>query len=205
MSADVPTRSASWLRNRVRAICLPPGVPFASASAICTACLAESDGTGSGSFGSTATSIRAGRSAARACSNAGRNSPGSRTEKPKPPAASANVAKSNDGRSHPYSGLPRKSICSHLICPSVPFLITTTVTGSLSLTAVRNSPMSMVNPPSPTNAIDWRSGCATFAAARHRDPRGGGPARVRHRSPCMPVLRRRARRGERGPPGSVWP
>ena len=34
----------------------------------------------------------------------------------------------------PYSGLPRNIICSHLICPSVLFLTTTTLIGSLYLT-----------------------------------------------------------------------
>ena len=58
----------------------------------------------------------------------------------------------------PYSGLPRKTICSHLIWPSVLFLMMTTLIGSLCLTAVTNSPISIVNPPSPTKATTWRSG-----------------------------------------------
>src|SRR6266550_3668680 len=54
----------------------------------------------------------------------------------------------------PYSGLPRNTICSHLIIPSVLFLMMTTLIGSRYFTAVANSPMSIVKPPSPTNATD---------------------------------------------------
>ena len=52
---------------------------------------------------------------------------------PTPPQARANAAKSIGWRSQPYSGLPRNTICSHLICPSVSFLTTTTLIGELVL------------------------------------------------------------------------
>ena len=38
---------------------------------------------------------------------------------PRAPAASANLTKSNGAKLTPYSGLPRNTICSHLIRPSV--------------------------------------------------------------------------------------
>ena len=57
--------------------------------------------------------------------------------KPRAPHASANLTKSIGCSSTPYSGLPRKTICSHLIWPSVLFLMMTTLTGSLYFTPVR--------------------------------------------------------------------
>src|SRR5207249_3686670 len=80
------------------------------------------------------------------------------------------IAKSIGCRSHPYSGLPRNTICSHLIIPSELFLITTTLTGSLYFTQVANSAMSIENPPSPTNATHCRSGYATCAAMAYGNP-----------------------------------
>ena len=68
--------------------------------------------------------------------------------------------------STPYSGLPRKTICSHLICPRVLFLMMMTLIGSLCLTAVTNSIINIVKPPSPTNATTCRSGKATCATVR---------------------------------------
>src|SRR4029450_3714243 len=56
------------------------------------------------------------------------------------PQAAANSAKSIGCRSQPYSGLPRKTICSHLICPSVPFFTHKTFTGSRDFTQAANSP-----------------------------------------------------------------
>src|ERR1051325_6016983 len=44
------------------------------------------------------------------------------------------------------------------------FLIITTMMGSLYLTAVKNFTISIVNQPSPTNAMDCLSGYATFTA-----------------------------------------
>ena len=46
----------------------------------------------------------------------------------------------------------------------------TTLIGSLYFTAVANSPMSMVKPPSPTKATHWRSGYATCAAIAYGRP-----------------------------------
>jgi len=57
---------------------------------------------------------------------------------PRPPHASANFTKSMGVISTPYSGLPRKTICSHLIIPSTLFLSTTTLTGSRYRTQVAN-------------------------------------------------------------------
>ena len=71
-----------------------------------------------------------------------------------PPQASANLTKSIGSSETPYSGLPRNTICSHLIIPSMLFLMTTTFIGSRYFTAVANSPISIVKPPSPTNATD---------------------------------------------------
>ena len=68
-----------------------------------------------------------------------RNPAGSSIVMPMPPQASANLTKSIGWSSTPYSGLPRKTICSHLIWPSMLFLMTTTLIGSSYLTAVANS------------------------------------------------------------------
>src|SRR5262247_287580 len=73
-------------------------------------------------------------------------------------------------KSHPYSGLPRNTICSHLICPSELFLMTKTFTGSLYFTHVANSAINMEKPPSPTNATDCRSGYAICAAIAYGKP-----------------------------------
>ena len=83
---------------------------------------------------------------------------GRSTESPVAPQARATIAKSIGCKSQTYSGLPRKTICSHLIWPKVLFLMTTILIGSLYLTAVASSPISIVNPPSPTKATTWRSG-----------------------------------------------
>ena len=74
------------------------------------------------------------------------------------PHASAKRTKSIGSSDTPYSGLPRNTICSHLIIPSTLFLMITTLIGSRYFTAVANSPISIVKPPSPTNATDWRPG-----------------------------------------------
>ena len=50
---------------------------------------------------------------------------------PVPPQACAMPAKSIGCKSTPYSGFPRNTICSHLICPSVPFFTMTTLMGEL--------------------------------------------------------------------------
>ena len=79
-------------------------------------------------------------------------------EDPWPPHARAKSGWSIGCSSQPYSGLPRKTICSHLICPSVLFLTTTTLTGSWYFTQVANSAISIEKPPSPTNGTTCRSG-----------------------------------------------
>ena len=78
--------------------------------------------------------------------------------KPFPPHARANGAKSIGCRSQANSGLPRNTICSHLIWPSVLFLMMTILIGRPYFTAVANSPISIVNPPSPTKPMQGRSG-----------------------------------------------
>ena len=80
------------------------------------------------------------------------------------PQARATPAKSIGCSSQTYSGLPRNTICSHLIWPSVLFLITITLMGSRYFTAVANSPISIDMPPSPINATHCRAGCAICAA-----------------------------------------
>src|SRR5207253_921035 len=87
-----------------------------------------------------------------------------------PPQASANLTKSIGSSETPYSGLPRNTICSHLIIPSVLFLMMTTLIGRRYLTAVANSPISIVKPPSPTNATDCRPGYAICAAIAYGSP-----------------------------------
>src|SRR5688500_8682414 len=80
------------------------------------------------------------------------------------PQARATMAKSIGCNSHPYSGFPRKPNCSHLICPRVLFLTTNTLIGSLYLTAVAISAISIEKPPSPMNAMHCRLGYAIWAA-----------------------------------------
>src|SRR5256714_5026556 len=138
----------------VNAILPPLDCPFASASAKCSACIAVTYGGIGGANGSTASSTIEDLPELRPCCKVGRISSGLSTVQPKPPQASAYFAKLGLCSSQPYSGLPRKTICSHLIWPSVLFLMITTTIGKLYLTAVRNSPINIVKPPSPTKAID---------------------------------------------------
>ncbi len=84
--------------------------------------------------------------------------------RPVPPQARAKAAKSIGCSSQPYSGCPRNTICSHLIMPSVLFLITTIFTGSWYLTQVASSAISIEKPPSPTKPTQVRPGCAICAA-----------------------------------------
>src|SRR6478672_9957326 len=97
-------------------------------------------------------------------------SDGSLIAYPLPPQSSAKLAKSIGENSTPNSGFPRNPICSHLIIPKVLFLITITLIGRLYCTAVANSPISMVRPPSPTNATDCLSGKAICAAIAYGKP-----------------------------------
>src|SRR5579875_609209 len=70
----------------------------------------------------------------------------------------------------PYSGWPRKPICSQRIMPSAPFFTTITFIGKLYLTAVENSPMSIVNPPSPTMATTCLLAYAIWAPIAYDIP-----------------------------------
>jgi len=54
-----------------------------------------------------------------------------------------------------YAGSPLAS-ASRGMSPNDALLYTTTLTGSLWCTAVRNSLISMLNPPSPQSAMTWR-------------------------------------------------
>src|SRR5262245_9789808 len=62
---------------------------------------------------------------------------------PVAPHDRASIAKSIGCSSQPYSGLPRKTICSHLIWPRLSFLTTTTLTGSAYFTHVAISAISI--------------------------------------------------------------
>ena len=62
-------------------------------------------------------------------------------------------------RSVSYSRWPIDS-CSYLIMPIFRLFMITTMIGSLYLTAVTKSCITMVKPPSPHTAIAWRSGSA---------------------------------------------
>src|SRR5579883_2965606 len=69
----------------------------------------------------------------------------------------------------PYSGLSRKTICSHLMSPGVLFFTTTTLPGSLCWAQVRKSPSCIVRLPSPVKATTGRPGnaaCAPMAYGR---------------------------------------
>src|SRR5215813_6279496 len=94
-------------------------------------------------------------------------SSGSSTVKPVPPQAWANNAKLMGCKSHPYSGLPRNTICSHLICPSELFLMTKTFTGSLYFTHVANSSITDKRKGLPVRICDLRSD-GVWQTRRHR-------------------------------------
>ena len=134
------------------------GSPLASDRANFRACLAVILGGIGGSKGSTTASTTTGPGVASASSSTAPQRAGSSTVSPVAPQARAKAAKSIGCSSQPYSGLPRKTICSHLIMPSVLFLITTTLMGSSYLTAVASSAMSIEKAPSPTKATHWRPG-----------------------------------------------
>src|SRR5437763_10420652 len=96
--------------------------------------------------------------------------------------------------SQPHSGLPGKTICSHLIWPSELFLTMTTTIGSRYLQAVANSPISIVKPPSPTKAIDWRSGIGDLRRDGVRQARGHRRQRPRT-TELLPALHPEILRG----------
>src|SRR6185312_11667814 len=115
----------------VSAILPPAGVPRASDSARWAACLSVALGGIGGSFWSTTASISTGPGVASAARKASPHCAGSSIVKACTPKPRAMAAKSIGCRSQTYSGLPRKTICSHLIWPSELFLITTILTSSL--------------------------------------------------------------------------
>src|SRR5215471_5335288 len=158
------TSSRMRLPRTVVAMRARSGSPRASDSAKWSACFAVIFGGSGGSRGSTTPSTITGPGVASASSRIAPHCRGSSIVKPAPPQARANCAKSIGCRSHTYSGLPRNTICSHLIWPSVLFLTITTFTGSPYFTHVRNSPISIVKPPSPTKATTCRPGYAICAA-----------------------------------------
>jgi hypothetical protein len=158
------TISRTLSRRTVAAMAVRRGVPLASDLANFAACSSVTFGGIGGSSGSTVASTTTGPGVASARAMTSRHAPGESTDSPVAPHALATAAKSIGCSSHPYSGLPRKTICSHLICPSELFLMTTTLTGRSYFTQVANSAISMDKPPSPTNATHCRPGYATWAA-----------------------------------------
>src|SRR6476469_1865906 len=80
-----------------------------------------------GSLASTSAWIKTGPDVDKAVSRTAPHSDAFPIVKPEPPQARAKVAKSIGCNSQPYSGLPRKTICSHFIWPRVLFLITITL------------------------------------------------------------------------------
>src|SRR5262249_61506501 len=116
------------------------------------ACLGVAGGGAGGWKGRTLASTSAGGGVGKAASSVGPPSWGFSQRTPPPPQASACLTKSIGCRSTANSGLPRKTICSHLICPSVLFLMITTLIGRLYFTAVTKSAISIEKPPSPTKA-----------------------------------------------------
>ena len=122
----------------------------------------------------------------------------------------ATAAKSIGCSSQPYSGLPRNTICSHLIWPSVLFLMTTIFTSSLYFARrSRARPSACVSPPSPTKATTCRSGIGERGgdrvgqAARHGGEVAG--AREHHVAAHVEMARRpgRDRAGVGGDDGIV--
>src|ERR1051325_5742234 len=164
------TSSRTLSARTVRAFLLRLGVPFASDSANFVACSTLIFGGIGGSNGSTIASTMTGPGVANACSSTPPHCFGSATLKPAAPHARAYAAKSIGCSSQPYSGLPRNTICSHLIIPSVLFLTMTTSRGRRSFTPVAGSAISREKPPSPTNATTCRSGCAIWAAIAYGSP-----------------------------------
>src|SRR5882672_5258593 len=124
------TISRTRSRSTVSAIFSRLGSPRTSAWANFAACSSVIFGGRGGSKGSTTACTTTGPGVPSARSSTLPHWAGSSTVRPVAPHASATIAKSIGCRSQPYSGLPRKTICSHLIWPSVLFLMTTTFTGS---------------------------------------------------------------------------
>ena len=134
--ARIHTSSRTLSERTVSAILSRLRLPLSSDSANFAACSAVTFGGIGGSNGSTTASTSTGPGVASASSSTAPHVAGSSTVKPVPPQARANAAKSIGCSSQPYSGLPRNTICSHLIMPSELFLTTTTLIGSLYLHAV---------------------------------------------------------------------
>src|SRR5205085_11527794 len=102
------SNSFSLSRKSVRAIFLPSGCPFMSASAKWSACSTLTFGGIGGSNGSTNTSTIVGLPDCSARSKAGRISSGLSPVKPMPLTASAYLAKFGLCSSLTYSGFPHK-------------------------------------------------------------------------------------------------
>ena len=116
-----------------------------------------------GSFASTTASTTTGPGVASASRSCSPQVAGSSRWKALAPHPSATLTKSTGARSTPYSGLPRKTICSHLIRPSELFLKQTTLTGRSCCMSVARSPSCIVSEPSPVTATTCRSGNAVWA------------------------------------------
>ena len=167
-----PCRGRSWV-----AILTRLGSPLASDSANFRACLGEGACR-------RASAARTGQPPLRdqvpasskleiAISSAGTNLLGPFATEPHATASLGEFDEVDRLELDPVFGVPKKDHLLPLDLPSTLFLMTMTLIGSLCLTAVMNSTMSIVNPPSPTKATTWRSGKATWAAGvrqagRHR-------------------------------------
>jgi hypothetical protein len=116
-----------------------------------------------GSFGSTTASTTTGPGVASAWRSVSPQCSAWSMWNAVAPQPSAILTKSTGAKSTPYSGLPRKIICSHLMSPSALFLNTISLTGSSCCMSVARSPICMVSEPSPVNATTWRSGYAVCA------------------------------------------
>src|SRR5688572_3617851 len=90
---ELQISSLSLSLKSVRAILPPLGCPLIKASAKCNACSTVTFGGIGGSNGSTTTSTTHGLPDDSAFSNTGLMSPGCSTVNPRPPQASANLAK----------------------------------------------------------------------------------------------------------------
>ena len=154
--------------RRARGLC-----PRAMVSAICrrAACPSRAPARNSppawrsifggigGSFGSTTASIRTGPGEASACLQRLRagfrivDAKGRQRRSPARRSRSRSAASSQT-----YSGLPRKTICSHLIWPSALFLMTMIFTSRLYLTQRRDLAHQHGEPAVADEATTCRSG-----------------------------------------------
>ena len=123
-----------------------------------------------GSFGSIKASISVGPGWAKASRKTASASLASVRVKPFAPQARAKAAKSIGCNATPKCGLPSRTICSHLIMPSVLFLKTTTLIGRSYFTSVAISAINIEKPPSPARQTTCRPGFASAAPMAYGKP-----------------------------------